>query len=130
VRLRRAHGSSERTATNEPKYTRCVAAAKHLLLQHGAVRLTAGDIVRETDIGTAAFYRCFATVDALLDAVDVERVSDLEREHVLALLVERYAIGELDMDEFEARAAHVARADRWGDVRIVLADLPARSPFC
>jgi AcrR family transcriptional regulator len=108
------------------RYTRCIAAAKQLLLCHGAMRLTAADVVREANVGKETFYRYFDGIPALLAAVDAERASDDEREDVLAVLVQRFASGELDVDEFEARAETAACAACWCDLRRVLWDLPAR----
>lgn len=53
------------------------------------------------------------------------RASDAERERALQDLRQHYAAGRLDHDELEERAGLATRA-RWrGDLRAVLADLPA-----
>lgn len=58
------------------------------------------------------------------------RVGHAEREQVVALLQASVSGGYLNLDEFEQRVSRVHEATTRGDLRAVLADLPAadRSP--
>ncbi|MGA2804415.1 MAG: DUF1707 domain-containing protein [Acidimicrobiales bacterium] len=56
-----------------------------------------------------------------------ERVSDSERDHVVAMLRDHLAIGRLTLDEFSERTGTALAARTRGDLDAVLADLPVAS---
>ncbi|PRY32072.1 DUF1707 SHOCT-like domain-containing protein [Pseudosporangium ferrugineum] len=56
------------------------------------------------------------------------RISDAEREQVIARLSAAVAEGRLTMSEFEERVDGVVRARTHGDVEPFVADLPAAAP--
>jgi Domain of unknown function (DUF1707) len=53
------------------------------------------------------------------------RASDQDRASAAELLSEAYAIGRLTRDELDERATAAYSAKTWGDLRDVIADLPA-----
>jgi uncharacterized protein DUF1707 len=54
------------------------------------------------------------------------RVSDAEREHVLALLQDALGRGMLSLDEFEERSGRALEARRRAELNSLLIDLPVR----
>jgi Domain of unknown function (DUF1707) len=56
------------------------------------------------------------------------RASDAERESIVAQLREHGAAGRLDVDELEQRIGAAYAARTHGELRELLADLPARRP--
>lgn len=100
-------------------------AARALVADEGRTVLSVAEVTTWAGVGRATFYRHFESTKALLDALDQTRIGDLEREGVVALLQENFVAGRLDIDELSTRAEQVYRAQRWGDVRSLLADLPA-----
>jgi hypothetical protein len=53
------------------------------------------------------------------------RASDQDRESAAELLREAYAVGRLNREELDERAAAVYSATTWGELRDLTADLPA-----
>jgi AcrR family transcriptional regulator len=90
--------------------------------------LRAADVLAEARVERAVFYRHFENVAALVAAVDAQRAGDDDRDDVLVVLVRATAAGLLDLDEFEHRVDAVLAADRWGELRALLADLPVIDP--
>jgi len=56
-----------------------------------------------------------------------ERVSDSERDHVVAMLRDHLAVGRLTLDEFSERTGSALTARTRGELDAVLADLPVAS---
>lgn len=56
------------------------------------------------------------------------RTSDADRERVTARLRDHYAEGRLNRDELDERIAAALNAKTFGDLRLVLADLPEPRP--
>jgi len=56
-----------------------------------------------------------------------ERVSDSERDHVVAMLRDHLAVGRLTLDEFSERTGSALTARTRGELDVVLADLPVAS---
>jgi hypothetical protein len=52
------------------------------------------------------------------------RISDAEREHVVERLREHYADGRLTADELDERVTVALSAKTYGDLRVVMTDLP------
>jgi hypothetical protein len=59
---------------------------------------------------------------------DALRASDRDREIVAGQLREAAESGRLTMDEFDDRVANAYRAKTYGDLKALLADLPAVAP--
>lgn len=57
------------------------------------------------------------------------RASDADRDQVVTILQEQYAVGRLSLDEFQARSAASWSATTWGDLLEQIRDLPARPAF-
>lgn len=53
------------------------------------------------------------------------RASDQDRESAAEFLCEAYALGRLSREELDERAAAVYSATTWGELRDLIADLPA-----
>lgn len=56
---------------------------------------------------------------------DRMRASDRDRESAAEFLREAYAVGRLSREELDERAAAVYSATTWGELRDLIADLPA-----
>ncbi|HYZ52374.1 MAG TPA: DUF1707 domain-containing protein [Streptosporangiaceae bacterium] len=52
------------------------------------------------------------------------RASDHDRENAVEVLREAYAVGRLDLDEFDQRTTAAYSAKTWGDLRELTSDLP------
>jgi hypothetical protein len=63
-----------------------------------------------------------------LGAEDSVRASHGDREHVMGLLQEAYAQGRITVDEFGDRTDRAGAAKTVGDLRPLVADLPAAQP--
>jgi hypothetical protein len=57
------------------------------------------------------------------------RISDADREEVAARLREHFAEGRLSSDELDERISTVFAAKTYGDLRLVLTDLPGDEPL-
>ena len=53
------------------------------------------------------------------------RASDRDRERAAEVLGDAYAVGRLDLEEFQDRAGAAYTAKTWGELRDLTADLPA-----
>jgi hypothetical protein len=53
------------------------------------------------------------------------RASDADRDAVIAALSEHFQLGRLTQDEFDDRSGRALTARTWGELRELLADLPA-----
>lgn len=60
---------------------------------------------------------------------DVTRVSDEDRDAVVARLREAVGAGRLDLEEFDRRAAKAYAGSTVGELRAVVADLPGPTPL-
>jgi hypothetical protein len=56
---------------------------------------------------------------------DAMRASDGDREHAADMLRDAYAVGRIDLEELHDRADAAYSAKTWGELRDLIADLPA-----
>jgi len=65
---------------------------------------------------------------AMNDRDDRLRASDADREHVIARLRDHFAEGRLTHDELDERITAALSAKTFGDLRVLMADLPGPAP--
>jgi Domain of unknown function (DUF1707) len=65
---------------------------------------------------------------AMNDRDDRLRASDADREHVVARLRDHFAEGRLTRDELDERISAALNAKTFGDLRVLMADLPEPGP--
>jgi hypothetical protein len=56
------------------------------------------------------------------------KASDSDRDAVVSDLSEHFQAGRLTVEEFDERTGHALAARTWGELRALLADLPAAQP--
>jgi len=57
------------------------------------------------------------------------RASDDDRESAVEVLRDAYAVGRLDLDEFDQRTTSAYAAKTWGELRSLTDDLPEKPAF-
>lgn len=65
---------------------------------------------------------------AMNDGGDRLRASDADREHIIARLRDHFAEGRLTRDELDERITAALSARTFGDLRVLMADLPEPAP--